>query len=93
VHSVVLLISYDLNGHERPSSYEAVHGVINGNSISFKHPLYSQWFVETEMEAQAWSDLIGTVTDEGDSWFVLRVTRPYQGWFPSDVWEWLRARM
>lgn len=90
---MVLLVSYDLNRHERPSSYQAVHDAIKGNAVSFRHPLYSQWFVETGEDVQAWSDLIASVTDEDDSWFILRVTRPYQGWLPSDVWEWLQSRM
>lgn len=90
---MVLLISYDLRGHERPSSYQAVHDDIKKNAISFSRPLYSQWFVETHEDVQAWSDLIATVADEDDSWFVVRVTRPYQGWLPSSVWEWLRARI
>jgi hypothetical protein len=90
---MILLISYDLNRHERPSSYQAVHDVIKKNAVSFKHPLYSQWFVETDKGVQPWSDLIGTVADEDDSWFVLRVTRPYQGWLPADIWEWLRSKI
>jgi hypothetical protein len=90
---MVLLISYDLNRHERPSSYQAVHDVIKGKALSYKRPLYSQWLVETEDDVQAWSDLIGDVADEDDSWFVLRVRRPYQGWLPSSVWEWLRGRV
>jgi hypothetical protein len=44
---VVLLVSYDLNGRERPSSYSAVRQVIEPNAIDYRRPLYSQWFVET----------------------------------------------
>lgn len=42
---MVLLISYDLNGKERPSSYADVKGFIEANAISWARPLYSQWFV------------------------------------------------
>jgi hypothetical protein len=90
---MVLLISYDLNRHERPSSYRAVHEAIRKNAISFAHPLYSQWFVETSEGVQAWSDRISEVADEDDAWLVLRVSHPYQGWLPSDVWDWLRTRI
>jgi hypothetical protein len=90
---MVLLVSYDLNRHERPESYQAVHELIKRTAISFKRPLYSQWFVETNRDVQTWSDLVGTVADQDDNWFVLQVQRPYQGWLPSAVWEWLRSRI
>jgi hypothetical protein len=93
VRAVVLMVSYDLNRHERPISYQAVHEAIKKNAISFKRPLYSQWFVETEGSVQAWSDLIAGVFDQDDSWFVVRVTSPYQGWLPAETWEWLAARV
>lgn len=90
---MVLLISYDLNRHERPSSYQAVQAVIKKNATSFKRLLYSQWFVETGQNVQAWSDLIASAVDQDDNWFVLRVARPYQGWLPQAVWEWLNPRV
>lgn len=88
----VLLISYDLNRGERPSSYTAVRQIIEQHATSAVKPLYSQWFVETSETPQTWSDRIGTVADSDDSWFVCHVKRPYQGWLPKSVWEWLDAR-
>jgi len=90
---VVLMISYDLNRYDRPSSYQAVHEVIKKSAVSFKRPLYSQRFVETEGSVQTWSDLVASVVDQDDCWFVVRVTSPYQGWLPADVWEWLAPRV
>jgi hypothetical protein len=90
---VVLLISYDLNNHERPSSYTAVRAVIERYAISARKPLYSQWLVETEDAPHTWSDRIRAVADEDDRWLVVRVQRPYQGWLPREIWEWLRPRL
>jgi hypothetical protein len=90
---MVLLISYDLNNDERPSSYEAVRAVIERYAASARKPLYSQWFVETADDTQTWSERIQAVADPDDSWFVVRVQRPYQGWLPREIWDWLRARM
>ena len=90
---MVLLISYDLNNHERPSSYQAVRAVIERYAASVRKPLYSQWFVETADDPQTWSERIQAVADPDDSWFVVRVQRPYQGWLPREIWNWLRTRM
>jgi hypothetical protein len=90
---VVLMISYDLNRYERPSSYQAVRDAIKKNAISFQRPLYSQWLVETDGSVQAWSDVIAGVADQDDSWFVVKLLTPYQGWLPAEVWDWLRTRV
>lgn len=89
---MVLLVSYDLNNHERPTAYKAVAEVIEHKAISFKRPLYSQWFVETGESPQAWSDALTRVMDDDDNLFVCRVQRPYQGFLPKSVWEWLSPR-
>ena len=90
---MVLLVSYDLNNHERPASYQAVHDVIKGNAVSFKHPCTRSGSWKHRLILRRGRYLIGSVADEDDTWFVLRVMRPYQGWLPSDVWEWLKERI
>jgi hypothetical protein len=39
---MVLLISYDLNGHERPSAYADIRRVIEREATDFRRALYSQ---------------------------------------------------
>jgi hypothetical protein len=90
---LVLLISYDLNGHERPSAYTSVKKTIEQHAISWARPLYSQWFVQTNDSVQMWSDRIQSVADQNDAWFVLEVRRPYQGWLSKEVWDWLNSRV
>jgi hypothetical protein len=90
---MILLISYDLNGNERPEAYEAVKKVIIDNSISHIKPLYSQWFVETDDGPDTWVDRLKEVTDQSDRLFVLQVKRPYQGLLTEKQWEWLGAHI
>ena len=88
----VLMISYDLNGHERPSAYAAVKKMIEDNSIDSRRPLYSLWWVETNESVDTWTIWMKEVTDEDDKWFICPVTRPTQGWLSKSLWEWLNAR-
>lgn len=90
---LILLISYDLNGHERPRAYEAVRRVIETHAIEARKPLYSQWFVYTDELPDVWSERLGTVADVNDSWFVVPVQRPYQGWLSRELWPWLADRV
>ncbi len=90
---MVLLISYDLNGHERPEAYEAVKDVITKNATAYIKPLYSQWFVQTDESVGTWVDWLKEVTDRNDRLFVLKVQRPYQGLLTDKQWEWLRERI
>jgi hypothetical protein len=90
---MILLISYDLNGHERPEAYEAVKAAVENNSNEHRKILYSQWLVATDLSPDAWSDLISEAADSSDSWFICQVQRPYQGWLDKELWEWLNARV
>lgn len=89
---MVLLISYDLNGRERPAAYALVKRTIESNAISYRKPLYSQWFVETEYGPDAWVEMLRKVMDSDDGLFVIRVRPPYQGWIDRSIWAWLSAR-
>lgn len=88
---MVLLISYDLRGKERPSAYEAVRETIESNSIAWARPLHSQWFVETNKSARAWQSILKGVIDSNDRLFICEISR-YHGWLPEEFWDWLRER-
>lgn len=90
---MVLLISYDLDGHKRPSAYEAVKKKIEEGAASFRRPLYSQWLVETTSTPDQWTEHLKPVLDAEDKLLIVRVQRPYQGWLPKEVWEWLTPRL
>lgn len=65
----ILLISYDLNSHERPQAYEAVEEAIEQGAHDWERPLYSQWLVWTSMSQNEWLELLRSVTDLNDSLF------------------------
>jgi hypothetical protein len=91
---MVLLISYDLVGQERPASYAAVKAYIEKHAISFKRPLYSQWLVETTSSPDQWVEALrkNKLIDKNDRLFVCQVRRPYQGLLTEEIWNWLNAR-
>lgn len=90
---MVLLISYDLDGHERPSAYQAVKKKIEDAATSFKRPLYSQWLVETTASPDEWVEHLKPVLDGDDRLLVVRVQAPYQGLLSKEVWDWLAQRL
>lgn len=90
---MVLLISYDLNGRERPSAYTAVKAAIERNATSVRKPLYSQWLVETNQYPDTWVANLRKVMDNDDRLFIVQVRPPYQGWLDEEIWSWLEARV
>ena len=92
---MVMLISYDLNKHERPSAYAAVEKMIKdtvGQSNYIK-ALYSQWLVDTTSSASTWSEKMKTVTDEDDLWLIVPLKGGHSGWLNSNVVDWLDGRV
>lgn len=90
---MVVLISYDLNGNERPSAYEDAREVIESHAKDTIRPLYSQWFAETDDSVETWTGWLKEVTDNNDRLFIIEVRRPYQGLLTKDDWAWLSSRM
>lgn len=90
---MLILLSYDLNKHERPSAYTKVKEMIEEHAISFKRPLYSQWLIETDDSVQDWHDRMKEVTDSNDYWFIVKVGKTgRQGWLPSATWDWINEQ-
>lgn len=90
---MVLLISYDLIGHERPAAYQRVKQAIEQNANAAIKPLYSQWLVETNSSPQAWTSTLRGVMDDNDSLLIVQVTNhSYAGFLNRKIWDWLRQR-
>lgn len=86
---MIYLISYDLNGHERPSAYHVVEKMIKEESISWAKPLYSQWLVQTNDSLEAWHNRMKPLADADDRWLITKVDRSTSyGWLSKVVWEW-----
>jgi hypothetical protein len=90
---MVHLISYDLNGHERPQAYAGVKTFIEKHAISYRRPLYSQWLVETNDSPEAWFNGLKTLIDSDDHILIVEMRTPYFGWLPKEVWTWLTPRV
>jgi hypothetical protein len=92
---MILLISYDLLGHERPSAYEAIEKAIldNVGRGNYIKPLFSQYLVDTTENTTQWSKIIKGVTDNDDCWLITRVTSDYAGTFSSKAVNWLKEHI
>lgn len=93
---MVHLISYDLNGHERPAAYAEVKKAIESYARDFRRPLFSQWLVETSESPKQWSERLQAVIDGDDKLLIVRVHAGagpgYWGWLPAEIWPWLSAK-
>lgn len=91
---MVLLISYDLNGKERPASYARVRLAIERRASASHKLLYSQWWVQTQQSPEWWVDQLQPHLDSDDRLFVCRVDpRGYQGLLTSTDWNWLETHL
>jgi hypothetical protein len=92
---MVLMISYDLIGPERPKAYETIKAAIESGAISSIRPLFSQWLVETTSDAQGWVKHLQATgaIDANDRLLVLPVVRPFWGLLLQADWDWLNARV
>jgi hypothetical protein len=89
---VIIMLSYDLNGHERPNSYTAVKEMIEEHAIASIKALYSQWLIETSDAVAVWDARMKGVTDADDRWIIDLVTSSRAGWLNKSVWTWLKER-
>ena len=89
---MILLISYDLNRHERPSAYEKIRSIIEKNAEDAVKPMYSQWLVKTSLTCDAWMELLQPDIDGNDRVLIVRVQLPYQGWLDPEHWDWLNSQ-
>jgi hypothetical protein len=84
------MISYDLNEDEKPQACAAVRKFIKKNADSWTRPLKSQWFVDTDMDPDWWTDQLTALMDDNDRFFVCRIySESYQGYLTDKMWNWL----
>jgi len=91
---MILLISYDLLGHERPDAYKKVEQAIldHAGSGNYIKPLFSQFFVDTQNRANYWNTVMKDATDDNDCWLVTEVTSNRAGKYSSKAVDWLQSR-
>lgn len=86
---MILLISYDLNQHEKPSAYTKVAEIIEQQADDSLKVMYSQWFVKTELSCDKWVELLKPEFDSNDRLLIVEVHRPYSGLLLRSQWDWL----
>lgn len=91
---MILLLSYDLIGHERPSEYKRLEEAIKkyAGDNNFVKALYSQWFVDTNLTPEAWEKIMSDATDANDCRIVVTVTKMPIGTYSSSAVDWVKRR-
>ena len=89
---MIYFICYDLDDHHRPAMYATVERIIYENAADVRKPMYSAWFVETNLLPKDWVELLSSVFDQDDSFFICEIRQPYQGWIATDDYKWLDRR-
>jgi hypothetical protein len=85
----VLLITYDL---KRPGqAYDSMMAYIKQHS--WARLSESSYAIETNTSPEVVNSRIRQITDSNDNVYVITLTRPYYGWGPQDVNEWLQQRL
>lgn len=90
---MVLVISYDLNGRERPSAYAAVKTASKRDAISTGSLSTRSGLVETNSGPDACVDMLKPVMDANDILLVVQVRRPIKGFLTKSLWDSLNARL
>jgi hypothetical protein len=88
---MIMLVSYDLTGPERPRSYEAVHTAIatHAGEGNYAQALYSQFLIDSNKSIDHWDAILDSVTDAEDCWLVTEITKNRAGTLTSDAVTWL----
>ena len=93
-NQMILLISYDLIGRERPSEYERFTQVIKDNAGegNYVKALYSQWFVETTKTIGEWNDMLRAASDDNDSRMIVRLYAVPVGRYSAAAVDWINTK-
>jgi hypothetical protein len=85
----VLLVTYDLNKPDK--DYSDVLKTIK--SYSWARLSESSYAISTNQTAQQAYDRISQYLDKNDVLYVINMKRPYAGYGPKDVNEWLESNL
>jgi hypothetical protein len=88
-HSMVYLITYDLN--KIGQNYDGLYKAIKNLGSSWWHYLDSIWLVEiSNSSADQISDILIKEIDKNDYILVVRVLEDYGGWLKKEAWDWIK---
>ena len=80
------LISYDLKMPNR--NYDGLHKAIKGLGF-WSHYLESTWIIKTRHDVNQIQRTLNAQIDEDDSLLIIKVTKEFGGWLPTDAWKWI----
>jgi CRISPR/Cas system-associated endoribonuclease Cas2 len=85
----VLLITYDLNspGQKHAKLLEKV------KQYNWARLSESSYAIETDESPQQVFDSLRPITDQNDNLYVINLKRPYAGFGPQDVNDWLESKL
>jgi len=92
---MIILISYDLNEHENIEDYEKLIDVIRSTAGegNYAKPLYSQWFVDTNLSIHQWNNILKDATDNNDSRMIIEIVRRPVGKYNKPAITWINERL
>jgi CRISPR/Cas system-associated endoribonuclease Cas2 len=85
----VLLVTYDLNspGQKHAKLLEKI------KQYSWAKLSESSYAIETDASPQQVFDTLRPITDQNDNLYVINLKRPYAGFGPQDVNDWLESKL
>lgn len=86
----VLLVTYDLNspGQDYKDLLSSIKSTGSWAKLS-----ESSYAISTNETVSAWYDRLGRYIDKNDSIFIITLKRPYTGYGPKDVVDWLDSNL
>ena len=86
----LILVTYDLNHHEKWNDYKKLKDAIN-TYLNNKKILYSVYIVKTNDTAQQVCDKLLPCIDENDRLFCTEIkSSTSQGRLSSELWKWIQ---
>jgi len=86
----ILLITY---AKKTPlKDYGPLYEAIKANSLTWWHYLDDVWIVSTSITPDEYAKKLYPFITTNDRLLVAKLSSEYQGWLPTDAWEWLNKQ-
>lgn len=82
-------VTYDLN--KNGQNYSGLYKELE--STDHLHFLDSNWLINTSETAEGLYNRLKKHLDNNDNIIVIKVTKPYYGWLPQSMWDWISLRI
>ncbi len=88
--SKVYAVMYDLksNSHD----YSCLFNQLT-SSKGWSHYIESAWLIETDETIELIWKRIEPTIDKRDFILIIEIRKNYQGWLPTEAWDWINERV